>query len=351
MDPRHRSRRPVAAPLVVTALLVVALAAPSALAQEPRKPSPVPVPRPLPLPRPVPTDRPVVVPVPLELPSTDRLHFTFVTGDDDLRSSSWLRVRVLHVDGTVLTPISEGVGPWSSLHLTDRATLRAGAGSDWRNGSVHRVEVALNRRVPLADIAGVEFDLRQGRCDNCTTDHWELDRLEIRAGGADGAVLVERSGDPLWRTDSGGWARSVYGVPLNPDRSPGPGAITALDVEVRTGRDDLANAYLHLHVFDADGERLSSTTLNELALKGAEGHRWDRNELVRRTVQLQRPVAASEFGSLELYLEQTASMEAFFDNWDLREITVRDAAGGALLVRHGARRFTGTDNTLVVPFE
>jgi len=325
--------------LLLPGVLAVLLAAPSAVAQ-----TPVPLPRPRPVPQ--------RIRVPLALPSTDQLVLTFVTGDDDLRSSSLLRVRVLHVDGSVLTPLDEGPGIAQATRFSDRQTVKARDAPSWENGSRHTVRVRLNRTVALRDIGQIELDVLQGSCSGCTTDHWRLNRLEVRADGATGPVVLQRQGNPLWRTDqtatSSRFSYSARSFRVNADRAPSSRSLTTLDLEMRTRRDDLRNGVLHARVRSTDGELLAQATLN-VDEWGGRLEEFEAHAVARRTLRLQRAVPLSAIASVELYVEQPDSNEAFFDNWDLDELTVRNHADGSALARHGAYRFTGRDHTLVVP--
>lgn len=269
---------------------------------------------------------------PIATPAGDavsRLSLTVTTGDDDLRASgSRLHVRVLDVSGLDITDGFNCVNRRCDGPLPARSAVAA--------------TVPLTRSVPVDHIGRIVLTLHQSAHGDVghTSDNWDLERIVVHAGDADGPVLFEREGrvDRLSANDPTFTATLRSAVP------PPPGTLSHLVVRLTTEGDDLADqSYLRLEIVGEGGEALSG----RISARETGGAPWEDGHTATVVVPLTRLTRPQELGVLALSLGQVSFLGA--DDWDLGRIEVLASPQGPAFLDTRGRRMSGADR-LEVPF-
>lgn len=125
--------------------------------------------------------------------------------------------------------------------------------------------------------------------------------------------------------------------------------ISSLDLAITTGADDLrGGGVAYGQIFYADGRSEPRVSLNN-------GQGWGNGALQRATMRLSRPMAPSALNGARLVISHDGAGRNFgetYDNWNVNRVAVTTpevCAGGDVLGRSPAQRFTGQRQQLTVP--
>ena len=223
------------------------------------------------------------------------LLLTFGTGEDDLRSR--LTIAVERNNGR------------------DLSFLSVNNGKRWISNSTQTVAVSLPAGVAYNNLTGIR--IRRWSSDmndlqKAGTDNWDLRRLLVRSGDADGKkVLFQRSGSPLHRFTAD--ARVVafqFGTASN-----------ELIATFATGNDDLRggndNADLVLLLRNGRNHRFANVN---------ERRKWEEGASITRYLTL--PAGMSRSDIVGVRIETTLGGGMGGDNWNLQSLRLKTRESG-----------------------
>ncbi|XUU60358.1 hypothetical protein ACRAQ6_12445 [Erythrobacter sp. HA6-11] len=224
------------------------------------------------------------------------LLLTFETGEDDLSSNVQVTLRRNNGRDIVLPPLNNK--------------------KRWITNSTQTVPVSLPAGTTADNITGIRiwrWGVNTGETFGTGVDNWDLRRLLIRSGDADGKrTLFTRAGSPLHR-----FTKENHEV----EYSFGTSAGNELIVTFYTGSDDLrggndnADFFLTLH----DGRSLPFRNVNE-------GRKWENGATITRYLTLPSGVSHSDIKGARIVTRFSGGVGG--DNWNLDAINVKTREGG-----------------------
>ena len=255
--------------------------------------------------------------------SIDELLVVVDTGDDDLRGGR------------------DNVGLTVQLADGSKIVVRnISRSARWLSNYTEHARVRLNRVIKPGDITALRLDttFRGG----IGGDNWDAKRVIIQYADARGTrqVLVQRRAFYRFTGDR----RSLVLTPKRRAATAGPGQITHLLLDIRTGGDDLRGNQDNLNVTINFRNRSKQVIATVNARK-----RWGNNTSNTVRLQLRRPVNRNQIVGVTLTTTFRGGMGG--DNWNMDSLAVRPFAGGAEqspYYRRSGRplfRFTGNRRT------
>jgi hypothetical protein len=112
------------------------------------------------------------------------LHFSIVTGDDDVRGGSNVYAKVVILEGNQIVEIGQSLNN----------------GNSWPNGSTNDSDFRLPT-IQIKDIDGIRINFSSGSCFLCTEDNWNMNQIVItyKDDNNQDQLFYQNAGNPLWR--------------------------------------------------------------------------------------------------------------------------------------------------------
>ena len=247
------------------------------------------------------------------------LRFEFRTGKDDLRGgNNNLDVEVHFKNNTF------------------QSAQNVNKGANWPNGSVNRVDIALNQPVRADQISEIHLvhDAQAGFLNS--QDNWEMTQVRVLAIGQGKTENIANYGFNDFTGDN-----PELTVPIS--CAPAPGMVNALYFDVVTGSDDLKGDSFNALAPGPDGNNLDvivsfSNGYSEHAPNVNGGANWANNSEHKFFVYLSQPMDFTEIKSITL---QTVLQRFGTDKWNMDSVQVTAVGNGVnkLIATHGFYRF------------
>lgn len=249
----------------------------------------------------------------------DRLVFSFHTGEDNLRG----------VNDNISLAIHYGDG-----HVQEVPNINGGG--EWGSHSVNNVEILLDRPVVQEQI--LRLQLEASFSGGIAGENWDMNALTVHAVGNGVHTEVVIHGYFRFTGD-----HRILAIPVNTVPTPS-GHVNTLHFAFITGGDDLRGGRdnLNLWIEFVDGRIEEVVNLNA-------GVKWPNHATTTVTVALSTAVLPQTFRLLRLAATFGGGHSG--DKWNMQSVVIR-ASGSDVdveLVRHGFKRFTGSDRSLVLP--
>ena len=247
------------------------------------------------------------------------LRFEFKTGKDDLRGGDNNLDVEVHFKNNTFQPAPN-----------------VNKGANWPNGSVNRVDIALNEPVRADQISEIHLVHNAQASFPNSQDNWEMTQMRVFAAGQGKTENIANYGFNDFTGDS-----PELTVPIS--CAPAPGMVNALYFDIVTGSDDLKGDSFDALAPGPDGNNLdvvidfsSGTTQHAPNVNG--GANWANNSEHRFFVYLSQPMEFTEIKSITL---QTVLQRFGTDKWDMNSVQVTAVGNGVneLIATHGFYRF------------
>ncbi len=249
------------------------------------------------------------------------LLLTFETGGDDLRGGNDnVNVLVNLYDGTQQT--------YQNVNL----------GGRWIVNYQETVRIVLSKPAPLAQIKDLVISTTFG--GGVGGDNWDMKSLKVRAiGGGLDRKDVAKAG-PYRFT---GQAKQIA-VAVSPKPATPSGMVDRLDLDFKTGNDDLrgGNDNVNVTITFKDGTSQTFDNVNHSS-------RWADGTSHTVTLSLNRAVPPAMLMTITIRTTFGGGMGG--DNWNMNSVQARVLGPGISKVvsSSGFKRFTGSDKVLVLP--
>jgi hypothetical protein len=245
----------------------------------------------------------------------------FTTGGDDLRGGNDNVNFIVNLfDGTQQS--------YGNVNL----------GARWINDYTEFADVRLNAPINPAMIKNVVVSTTFG--GGTGGDNWNMNQLMIRGiGGGGWSPNLKSVGFKRFTGDD----KSLT-IPINASPPTAPGQINKLILAIATGDDDLRGGNDNVNVIVS--YRNGKTQLVE-NVNGAK--RWADRTNAAVGIDLNLVCYPNEVGSVTI--QTVSGGGAGGDNWNMNSVQVRATGNGVdkIIGNGGFKRFTGSDNRLVVP--
>lgn len=247
------------------------------------------------------------------------LRFEFTTGKDDLRGGDNNLDIEVHFKNNTFQPAQN-----------------VNKSANWPNGSVNRVDVALNQPVREDQIAEIHLVHNAQASFPNSQDNWEITQVRVLATGQGKTENIANYGFNDFTGDN-----PELTVPVS--CAPAPGMVNALYFDVVTGSDDLKGDSFNVLAAGPDGNNLDviigfSNGTTEHAPNVNGGANWANNTEHKFFVYLGEPVDVTEIRSITL---QTVLQRFGTDKWNMNSAQVTAVGNGVnkLIATHGFYRF------------
>ncbi|HLK17010.1 MAG TPA: hypothetical protein VKT78_19550 [Fimbriimonadaceae bacterium] len=239
----------------------------------------------------------------------NKLLFTFVTGNDDLRGvNDNINLAVHFRNGQI------------------QQMPNANGGARWADNSIHTVELDFNRAAAAADVTGI--DIMDTFGGGIGGDNWNMNSVSVRAtGNAVNEVIATHGFKRFTGSDK------LLSIPVTIAAA---GQANKLELTIRTRDDDLRGGNDNVN---ATIKFRNGTTQFVPNLNG--GANWGNNTTHVVDITLSHASLPGDIVEVDLHTTSTGGIGG--DNWNMDSISIKALGNGvnAVIMTHGYNRFTG----------
>jgi microsomal dipeptidase-like Zn-dependent dipeptidase len=261
----------------------------------------------------------------------NQIHFTIITGNDDLRHDSSAIATIKATDGK-----------------SQVITLKGHNKGKWGNYSTDNVTAALNPPLDPTHISQIVVTLQQHKGAFEGDDNWNIEsvRISLSNGGKNPTEFMSFYGVPLVRLTG---SQGSFALP---SAFPGPkGTFNQIQFIIGTGSDDLrGNSSADVTLLSPNGNTLQTFTIKT----EHQSESWPNNSTHTVSALLKPPNRLCEIGHIELTLHSHNHGVETDDNWNVESVHVSLSDNGGPATRwlniagDPVARLTGSLGTMVL---